>query len=238
MTIPAQYTELETKYNVEVVDSEINQAEFIQIFSKRKMTRGEIKYVFDTMDYGKNDKISQEEFEDFHELFIAPYEAATPDENYQLNQDSLGTVLETGNLTNLGLTKDNATQVLEILDKKGINETNFADYIFLRRVNLAWAKCGGGTSLSKYNLPCALKIVVPGWIASDTESEMLINMDQVLKNGKFQYKTSFMDMWGFMNTAHLYYYFYAFQIPYLDGQISKTDMKRAVDSQVVQTNLN
>ena len=39
------------------------------------MTRGEIKYVFDTMDYGKDDRISQIEFEDFHELFIAPYEA-------------------------------------------------------------------------------------------------------------------------------------------------------------------
>ena len=57
MTIPKSYTELETKYGVEVVDSEINQGEFTQIFSKRKMTRGEIKYVFDTMDYGKNDRI-------------------------------------------------------------------------------------------------------------------------------------------------------------------------------------
>lgn len=49
--------------------------------------------------------------------------------------------------------------------------------MFLRRVNIGWDKCAAGNDLAKSNIPCALKIVVPGWIASETESAMLLNVD-------------------------------------------------------------
>lgn len=141
-------------------------------------------------------------------------------------------------LDHLDLKKENTTQLFEILDKKGLNQTNFADYMFLRRVNIGWDKCAAGSNLAKANIPCALKLVVPGWIASQTEADMLINVDQLLKSGRYQFQVNFMDLWGYLNSAHLYYYFYAFQVPYMDGQINKNDMKRAIDIQSVQTNLN
>jgi len=130
------------------------------------MIRGEIKYIWDTIDINKNSKVSEEEFEDFHEIFITPYEACDSDNNYSLDTNGLGKCLETGMLDHLDLKKENTTQLFEILDKKGLNETNFADYMFLRRVNIGWDKCAGGSDLAKTNIPCALKVVVPGWIAS------------------------------------------------------------------------
>jgi hypothetical protein len=63
------------------------------------------------------------------------------------------------------------------VDKFGVNKTNFADYMFLRRVNVGWEKCGGGSDLSKSIIPCALKVIVPNWIASPTEADMLMNVD-------------------------------------------------------------
>lgn len=40
------------------------------------------------------------------------------------------------------LNADNATIVMENLDKGGVDEKlNFPDYMFLRRINLGWQKC-------------------------------------------------------------------------------------------------
>jgi len=39
---------------------------------------------------------------------------------------------------------------------------NFADYIFLRRVNLAWEECSSSEGLSKTKINCAFEITAPG----------------------------------------------------------------------------
>lgn len=50
----------------------------------------------------------------------------------------------------MGLTAENATQIMEAIDRDEENSgANFADYIFLRRVKLGWEQCAGGTELSK-----------------------------------------------------------------------------------------
>ncbi len=51
------------------------------------MIRNEIKYIYDTIDMDKNDKLSQDEFKDFQELFIAPFEGCKPDAQYCLGID-------------------------------------------------------------------------------------------------------------------------------------------------------
>ena len=72
--IPKTFKEIETVYKMELQSSDMNFIEFMKIFSNKKMIRGEIKFIWDTIDIDKNNKISQEEFEDFHEIFITPYE--------------------------------------------------------------------------------------------------------------------------------------------------------------------
>lgn len=39
---------------------------------------------------------------------------------------------------------------------------NFADYIFLRKANLAWKECATDEGLSKLKMGCSLEITAPG----------------------------------------------------------------------------
>jgi hypothetical protein len=39
---------------------------------------------------------------------------------------------------------------------------NFADYLFIRRANLAWQKCAENNILPLNNFPCAIYACVPG----------------------------------------------------------------------------
>jgi hypothetical protein len=38
---------------------------------------------------------------------------------------------------------------------------NFADYVFLRKLNLAWKKCATDGHLTKKSVNCAFEIAVP-----------------------------------------------------------------------------
>lgn len=65
---------------------------------------------------------------------------------------------------------------MEAIDRDEENSgANFADYIFLRRVKLGWEQCAGGTELSKIQIPCAMKIAVPGWIMSINDAYQLFD---------------------------------------------------------------
>ena len=39
---------------------------------------------------------------------------------------------------------------------------NIFEFIFMKRINLAWGECAAGESLSQIQIPCAMRIVVPG----------------------------------------------------------------------------
>lgn len=54
-----------------------------------------------------------------------------------------------------------------IIDKDSEEDSvNILEFLFSRRLNLAWGECATGFSeLSMINIPCAMKIVVPNMIA-------------------------------------------------------------------------
>jgi Ca2+-binding EF-hand superfamily protein len=56
--IPATFKEIEEKYKFELKQTDMNFLEFMKVFANRKMIRGEIKFIFDTIDIDKNSKIS------------------------------------------------------------------------------------------------------------------------------------------------------------------------------------
>jgi len=41
---------------------------------------------------------------------------------------------------------------------------NFADYLFLRKANLAWKECADDSGISSRNMNCALHYTSPGEI--------------------------------------------------------------------------
>lgn len=66
-----------------------------------------------------------------------------------MTSEELGKCLEEGELAGLMLTADNTTAVMELLNKDEENLVTFADYLYLRRVNLGWGDCAGGTIMSQ-----------------------------------------------------------------------------------------
>ena len=73
------------------------------------MTKGELKNVWLTVDTSKDDKISENEWKFFLQIFIKPFEECDKDEDYVLNKDELGPCLESESLKNMGMTADNTT---------------------------------------------------------------------------------------------------------------------------------
>jgi hypothetical protein len=113
--------------------------------------------------------------------------------------------------------EDKTKDIIEYLDRIQDNNVNFADYMFLRRVSLAWNDCAAGKQLSKINVPCAMRIAVPGWIADEQDSNFLMNLNTIIKEGKLKYQTPYLDCMSFLEMAHLYYYFVAFEMPFNNG---------------------
>ena len=63
-----------------------------------------------------------------------------------------------------------------IFDKdKDKDEMNIFQFLFVKRLNLAWGECAsGGPSLSMADIPCAMRIMVPNMIADIQESKMIL----------------------------------------------------------------
>ena len=71
------------------------------------------------------------------------------------------TCLTTTELSDLQVKGTDVESVMEKIDRIE-QSANFADYFFLRRVNLAVRQCGSDDILSNYQINCAMKIIASG----------------------------------------------------------------------------
>jgi len=83
-----------------------------------------------------------------------------------------------------------------------------------------------------------MKVVVPGLIATEQDVKMIMEIVIAFKSGRQQLADPYMNLLDFIQTSFIYYYFYAFQVPYLNGMVKKSDFVRAVDYQKVQAGIN
>lgn len=110
----------------------------------------------------------------------------------------------------MGLKPDNTTILFELLNKEETNFFTFADYMYLRRVNIGWGDCAGGTIMSQIQIPCGMKIVVPGMIASQQDVRMIMDIVIAFSTGKPALSDPYLHLLEFIQTSYIYYYFYAF----------------------------
>ena len=94
------------------------------------------------------------------------------------------------------LKKENVTSVMEIVDtwEGGDHEFNFAEYVFMRRVNLGWGHCAGGVVMSKIAVACGLRVAVPGMIANDQDVRMLIEVYAHFSTGSVKKSEPYLDI--------------------------------------------
>lgn len=68
------------------------------------------------------------------------------------------------NIHSLGKDIDRFSFIFDKDIEKG--EINIFEFLFIKRLNLAWGECAvGGPTLSMVNIPCAMRVMVPGMIA-------------------------------------------------------------------------
>lgn len=58
---------------------------------------------------------------------------------------------------------------------------------------------------------------------------MIMDIVTAFNSGRIAASDPYLHLMDFIQTSFIYYYFYAFQVPYLNGLVKKTDMVRAVD---------
>jgi hypothetical protein len=115
------------------------------LMKNRGLIPGEIQFLFNTADRTKSNKIKQVEWTSFFRVFIEPFEKCDEDKNYLLNKDELVKCLDEDDyLKELRVKDVNVEKLMELLYKDEEHLINFADYMYLRRVNLAWGDCAGG----------------------------------------------------------------------------------------------
>lgn len=84
-----------------------------------------------------------------------------------MSKDEFAKCLESDELKDLKLTADDVAKVLELTNHDDDNLVTFSDYLYFRRVNIGWGDCAGGVNMSRIKIPCGMKVVVPGFIATE-----------------------------------------------------------------------
>jgi len=115
------------------------------MYRDRHLSQAEIKMIFRVADLNHDNQVSFQEWIDFHGLFVEPFQLADSRKFYLLSEDNLwDEAFKSGFLEHIRyLVKANQVEnLIGSLDRFDLRmNLNFADYIFLRRANLAWGQC-------------------------------------------------------------------------------------------------
>lgn len=69
--------------------------DFVELFRNKHLQKGEIKVIFVTADINEDDKISSQEWNDFHGLFIEPFEELDTIGDYLIDKNAVQMALTT-----------------------------------------------------------------------------------------------------------------------------------------------
>lgn len=218
-------------------DSGITFYSFIEIYKNHKLTLGEIKHVFTTADMNKDNQVDATEWKMFYKLFVKPFERCDADLDYTINSKEMEKCIESKYLNSTKLTKDDIPDVINSLDRNAKTNLTFIDYLFLRRVNLAWKECTTDFKLSVAKLDCALEVTVPGRRVDLPEADQVFQVLAFVKAGKYKQRGVLVELKDFIYISHLFYYFSAFELPFLDGYLNRKDILRAIENQQLASSL-
>jgi len=108
---------------------------------------------------------------------------------------------------------------------------NFADYIFIRKANLAWKECTRDNFIGVNQIACGLHITSSNKkTISRDEAKQVFEMGLILIYGNtYNINVNNLDFVGFVTIAHLYHYFTEYGIPFFGMVLKKRDMINAVN---------
>jgi len=75
-------------------------------------------------------------------------------------------IMYTESFNNIKALGEDLEEFSSLMDKNAEEDSmNIFEFVFIRRLNLAWGECAAGLELAMINTPCAMKVMVPGLIA-------------------------------------------------------------------------
>lgn len=187
----------------------------------RHITSGEIKHLFVLADMNKDNLISSTEWNDFRINFVVLYEASGRAEDYRIDKAGLDLMLEDEIFKGITVRKEGheelSAYLFNVLDTEKTGFINFADYMFLRKTNLAWKKCAMDDQISRKNMGCAMTVAVPGRRLYLPDSTELFDMGVLLFKGTPVMDTPYLNFQAFFEISRVYYYFQEFNLPFDNG---------------------
>jgi len=82
-------------------------------------------------------------------VFIEPFEKCDESKDWLLTKDEFTKCLESEELAALRIKPEDTEKVWELINKDEEGSATFADYLYMRRVNIGWGDCAGGTIMSR-----------------------------------------------------------------------------------------
>jgi len=86
---------------------------------------------------------------------------------------------------------------LNVLDLQKTNQINFAEYMFIRKTNLAWRKCARDGKITRKLMSCAISVAVPGRRMYLPDATELFDIAVTVYNGTPVSDTSYLDFFTF-----------------------------------------
>jgi len=204
---------------------------------------GEIKLIFRTADRNRDNQVSFAEWNDFHKLFVAPFEEIDQRGEYWLDAGDVALALSEDQDWFNGIKhfvpEDEQALLIEQFDRFNQEQNlNFADYLFLRKCNLAFKECASEGVIGAKQMGCALQITSPGRLLQSPEAHEIYSLANLIRDGNKRGSQSRINFIEFLGIAHLYYYFSEFELPFKFPHINKKDILRAIDEAVLPTTMN
>lgn len=108
------------------------------------------------------------------------------------------------------------------------NKINLVGFLWLRRLNYAWATCSNGVELNANRILCALSITSPRTRhIIPSEEKAFFAATVILKDGYNWGQTSTISALQYAQVAYIYNYFSDYEIQ-MSEKINKDDVVRAI----------
>jgi hypothetical protein len=218
-------------------------SEFLEIFrySSYKLTSGEAEQIFYFADRNKDDQIDQQEWEDFKNLYILPFEACAGEAKYTMSGDVFTKCFNADPRTKViefrRRYKDNGpSKIVENIEHLGSSTINFHDYLFFRRALYGWSECHSSSKyIAKTSFKCSILSIIPQKynlkidFDSYYEAGLRLASDRNLLN---------LDFISYIRIAYYTYYFVIFGQPLKTPFLEKGQFIRAVQEDRLPINFD
>ena len=207
------------------------------------LTQSEIAAFFRLCDQNKRNFLSFDEWNNCVEIFVIPFERnCLKSKHYLLLTAELSKCLKLPDFDTIVMgsanSEESAKMIIKAINRDYEGKINLMDYIFLRRLTMAWKECSVDNRLNKARMECAITITTPKITKFLPVANQIFNIAIQLYKTKIKENEAFLDFFSFSKIAYLYYYFNEFLAPYQQESLTKSVFIKGIEDQILPTSIS